>query len=656
MLTCFYLCASASICGCNIRVAMKHRLSLLLARCIVLGSLVWSSQALAQDRLPLMELPLESMGAFRAVGPNWHIAGEVESDRETRWSLDAAPGSGILVNIPEEDANDNLFTTWEHGDIELELDFMMPKGSNSGIYLQGRYEVQLLDSWGVTHPTFGDCGGIYERWDDNRPEGRQGYEGQPPRINASRAPGLWQQYKIIFHAPRFDDDGNKIANARFVRVEHNGVVIHENVEVTGATRAAAFDDEQPMGPLMIQGDHGPVAFRNIRYKRYGQEPVRLADLRYRFVEGRFERLPDFAQSPPTMEDAVDGLTWNVGSNPDTFAVAFDGVLHVPTSGVHRFTLALDWITGDPHFQAQNIGGGVLLIDGQTALEHDGKHREATGQIDLDAGRYPFTLAYFKNRQWHAPMMALTVEGPDTPLRALNAPGSLPEPSSVGAILVAPEREPVVLRSFIEHGGTKRTHAVSVGDPSGIHYSIDAGQAALLYVWRGPFLDATPMWDSRGQDQLAMPQGSILTLSGSPSLAFLDDETTPWPDSVNHAAPYRFQGYDLDEAERPTFRYHLGEVAVHDQLVPSDEDRYLTRYLVLRAGQEHAPLWCRLAAGAEIRRLSGGYYAIDNRTYYVEIHETSDEEPILRTTAYGQELLVPVRFEGSEARLTYSIIW
>ena len=634
---------------------MKHRLPLSLTSFIVLGSLLWPSQVTAQARLPLATLPLDSMGEFRAVGPNWQLAGEVHSDRDTRWSLDVSPGTGVLINKTEEDANDNLFTAWEHGDIELELDFMMPKGSNSGLYFQGRYEVQLLDSWGVKDPKYGDCGGIYERWDDSRLEGQQGYEGRPPRINASRAPGLWQHFKIIFHAPRFDEAGNKIANARFVRVEHNGVVIHENVEVTGPTRAAAFDDEQPTGPLMIQGDHGPVAFRNIRYKHYGQEHVRLDDLHYRFYEGRFEQLPDFAQAQPLMEDAVDGLTWEVGSNPDTFAVVFDGVIQAPTSGLYLFKLALDWITGDPHFQDKNIGGGALHIGGQTALEHDGRQREATGHIDLDAGTHSFTLAYFKNRQGRAPTMALYVEGPDTPLHALNAPGSLPEPSLVGAILIAPSPKPVVLRSFIEHRGTKRTHAVSVGDPSGIHYSIDVSQAALLHVWKGPFLDATPMWHSRGQDQLAVPQGSVLTLSGGPSLAFLDDEATSWPDSVDHAAPYRFQGYDLDEARRPTFRYHLGEVAVEDQLVPDEEGRFLTRHLRLRAEQEPPPLWCRLAAGTEIRQLSDGTYAIDDRTYYVQV-DFSGGEPMLRTTEHGQELLVPVRFQGPEARLTYSIIW
>ncbi|MGB1817175.1 MAG: family 16 glycoside hydrolase [Rubripirellula sp.] len=70
----------------------------------------------------------------------------------------------------------------------------------------------------------------------------------------------------MFRAPRFDEVGNKTANARFVRVMHNGKVVHENVDVTGPTRGAGFNDEQPTGPLMIQGDHGPVAYRNVRVR------------------------------------------------------------------------------------------------------------------------------------------------------------------------------------------------------------------------------------------------------------------------------------------------------------------------------------------------------------------------------------------------------
>jgi hypothetical protein len=143
------------------------------------------------------------------------------------------------------------------------IEFMVPKGSNSGVYFMGRYEIQVLDSWGKEEVIHSDAGGIYERWDENREP--KGYEGVRPRKNASRKPGEWQEFDVIFQAPRFDSDGKKIANATFIKVIHNGIVIHENVEVTGPTRAAMneYDPEQSKGPLMLQGDHGPVAYRNI---------------------------------------------------------------------------------------------------------------------------------------------------------------------------------------------------------------------------------------------------------------------------------------------------------------------------------------------------------------------------------------------------------
>ena len=114
-------------------------------------------------------------------------------------------------------------------------------------------------------------------------------------MNAAKAPGLWQSFHIIFRAPRFNAAGEKTENARFEKVVLNGLTIHENVEVMGSTRAAAFQDEAALGPLMIQGDHGPVALRNLRYKRYFDEPVlALNDINYQYFEfdGPITQLPD----------------------------------------------------------------------------------------------------------------------------------------------------------------------------------------------------------------------------------------------------------------------------------------------------------------------------------------------------------------------------
>lgn len=140
---------------------------------------------------------------------------------------------------------------------------MIPEHSNSGVCFMGRYELQIYDSFGVARDKYPgiECGGVYPRWIDNHNVG-----GHSPRVNASRPPGQWQAFDVTFRAPRFGRDGKKTADAVFVKVVHNGKVIQENVAVTGPTRSAAFDEERPAGPLMLQGDHGPVAFRNLRIR------------------------------------------------------------------------------------------------------------------------------------------------------------------------------------------------------------------------------------------------------------------------------------------------------------------------------------------------------------------------------------------------------
>ena len=150
--------------------------------------------------------------SWRSDRGEWFEAGEAIMDLANEKLLATKPGTGILVN-GKDGRTKNIFSAFEHGDCELHVEFMIPKNSNSGVYLMGRYEVQILDSWGVTEVKHGDCGGIYQRWKDGK-----GYEGHPPRVNASRPPGEWQSFAIIFRAPRFDATGQKTANARFIKV------------------------------------------------------------------------------------------------------------------------------------------------------------------------------------------------------------------------------------------------------------------------------------------------------------------------------------------------------------------------------------------------------------------------------------------------------
>lgn len=221
-----------------------------------------------QAQNPFTTISLSNLDAFKDPGKNWVIASGAVADINKQHNLKPIKGEGIVVNNFDKNNWMHLVTKEEFGDIELELDFMMAKNSNSGVYLQGRYEIQLLDSWTRLNPTSSDAGAVYARW----MPGKGTFEGTPPVMNVAKAPGLWQHLNIRFRAPRFNNNGEKIENARFEAVTLNGVLILEEIEVTGSTASHMFEGEQAKGPLVLQGDHGPVAFKNIRYRPLAEEP------------------------------------------------------------------------------------------------------------------------------------------------------------------------------------------------------------------------------------------------------------------------------------------------------------------------------------------------------------------------------------------------
>ena len=211
-------------------------------------------------------IELTDLESWRKPVGDWLPAEGVGVDPQNPRRLSATPGKGILVN-GRKGREPDLLSKQTFGDVEVHVEFLVPKGSNSGVKLQGLYEIQICDSWGVKEPKAADCGGIYPRA-ELKPVYHYLDKGFPPRTNACKRPGEWQTLDIRFQAPRFDADGKKTANAHFVRVVLNGTVIHENVETPTPTGHAWHNKETAAGPLLLQGDHGPVAFRNVRVHPY----------------------------------------------------------------------------------------------------------------------------------------------------------------------------------------------------------------------------------------------------------------------------------------------------------------------------------------------------------------------------------------------------
>lgn len=174
----------------------------------------------------------------------------------------AAGSDGLTPAMLNDEAGKsaNLVSDEEFSDVEVYVEYAMPRKTNAGVCLMGNYEVQLYDSVGVPDDELNvrDNGAIYAYKGAN---GRVG--GSPPRVNASRDPGQWQSVHIWFQAPRFGADGKKIQNARFLKVELNGVEVQRDYELLYSTRAVPPWEERAKAPLLLQGDHGPVAFRNV---------------------------------------------------------------------------------------------------------------------------------------------------------------------------------------------------------------------------------------------------------------------------------------------------------------------------------------------------------------------------------------------------------
>ena len=208
-------------------------------------------------------------GVLTAVDESGKLLGKFKKVERKSPTLGAKPPEGAVVLFDGSTADhfkggrmtdDGLLmqgvtSKQKFGDYSMHIEFRLPymptaKGQgrgNSGAYMQGRYEVQMLDSFGL-EGKHNECGGIYSIKD--------------PDVNMCLPPLTWQTYDIDFTAAKFDDAGKKTADAQMT-VRHNGVVIHKDVKLPKKTTAAPVNEGKEHGPLYLQNHGNPVRYRNI---------------------------------------------------------------------------------------------------------------------------------------------------------------------------------------------------------------------------------------------------------------------------------------------------------------------------------------------------------------------------------------------------------
>ncbi|SMD45965.1 protein of unknown function [Aquiflexum balticum DSM 16537] len=570
---------------------------------------------------------LSSLSDFRPNSGTWQNAGEVSADIDKPNLLNFTKGEGVIVNQPTKKNNgEDLISLEEFGDIDLEFEVMVAPQSNSGVYLMGQYEIQILDSWGKTTARAGDMGGVYERWDDSKPEGQKGYQGYAPRQNVSRAPGIWQNLKVSFQAPKFNEKGEKTENAKFLSVHLNGVMIHENLEVFGPTRGSLKPNDIPKGPIRIQGDHGAVAFRNIKVTKYETPEPLLSNLKYEVFKGVFNQEPDFAAHQAISAGQVKNIQDPVQTPSGENLIRYNGNITLAESGDYTIHMLV------------SSGTGSLKINNKKLTEMGEPYQRA--DVRLEKGTFPIEILVSKTNDWSDNGFDLFMSGPglrgDVPLSENDTKPVF----TVDPILVDQNEVPV-LRSFIDLPDGKRiTHAVSVASSQKVHYSFNLSTGNLVQVWRGGFLDATPMWDNRGNG-VSKPIGAVVFL-GNPEKNLHDTEFTAMSEK------FKAKGYQLKNGG-VEFHYENIGVDFKDFIIGRADGKGLDRTLStegITANKRYS-----IASGEEIKMIRDGLYWVVDKGYYIQMDPKSASKPTIESGADGKNLMVSISLP-----LQYSLLF
>lgn len=511
-----------------------------------------------------------------------------------------------------------------HGDLSLSFDYRLSADGAAQLLLNDRYAVDLSD---LSVRAISDSIGS-GRMDPGEPTGR------------------WRHLELSYVAPAAERPALLMALYLDGNLIHYQQTLLAEAEIP---QTEALRIELTSGSLAIQDPRlANRAGRKSTLAADGAAVLRVPLLHYAYYDlpentqdfrGWDQQAPDRTGYTEVMD--LDELR---GDRSRDYGIRFTGQLDVPVGGKYIFR---HW----------GPASGRLYLNDELVLDHGGKHavNSVTDSAELEAGTYDFRFDYVQNHGWNVSrLFARSPGGREEILNALDTRESVARPTTTGPMVLVAEERPYLLRSFVYFPqpkmyqlSAKRTHAISVGHPEGVHYTIDLASGALLRVWRGGFANVREMWYDRGEPQTVTPLEPVRALSGRPQ--WTSSENEPWPDSLaSGKTDFRHFRYELDEAGYPTFHYATANGRVTDRIVPADGG--LERTLTNHTEQETSTL---LASGSDIIDEGEGRFILRRPGLDLAVKDISGGQLLRNDYPDQAELIARLPAGGS---VTYRIDW
>lgn len=527
-------------------------------------------------------------------------------------------GDGVINSVGTGD----LPLLSEHEDLSLEFSYQLTEDAEATLWLAGRYPVSLTDL-----SIIGPSGNVY------------------PEISKKVSPGVWQELEVVFKA------ASEGVPALLVAVYLNGNLAYYQQEIIA-------DDKATQSGLVVELTSGTAKFADFRLARQAGKNSSLnakgeAELNLPLVRYRYYDLPKgtkdvtrWAGLEPDKSGYINRFDLNaIRDKGQDYAIRFDGDLEIPKAGTYTFT---SW----------SPASSRMYIDEQLIVDNGGKHdaKEETGTIDLAKGKHRVVLDHVQNGGWNATRIEFM--GPDENegnLNSMDGNLTIATPETKDVLEVEMDDAPYLLRSFLYFPkpkayeiATKRTHVISVGEKTGPHYSLDLQSGSLLQVWKGGFANVYEMWANRGEPQTMSPLGNAIMLDGKPQWYHLQNEQTPWPDSLHTKDDFRHLHHELDEQGRPTFFYALNGKQVSDQIKPTEHgiNRKLHNYA-------DEALYTQLAAATHIAEISPGIYELRKPGLLLRIMHNEGGKLVLQRGGGVDRLLAKV---SPAEHVIYQLEW